>query len=237
MSKLSYFELLAQLYLKGESWAFPYICNFASHQNIELSNKQFITSQNSIIVENDKLNTTGFSNTIQFQGSRLLDLDDLVQSGKIYEDDSCQSLVQQVQTRNQKNNSKVSKSEQKQNKMKIKIEQVQRKEKNVPLGTQCQQLQFQSSSLRPRCVRIYQRNEELCMKRFYLVQLLFEELQQIYPQCTDWDVILLLDLSKRSFDTAFKLLKESSYFIQYYLQVQSISNLDRNGLENRWKKR
>ncbi|CAD8153385.1 unnamed protein product [Paramecium pentaurelia] len=74
-------------------------------------------------------------------------------------------------------------------------------------------------------------------KRFYQVQLLFEELQQIYPQCTDWDVILLLDLSNKSFDRAFKLLKESNYFVQYYLQVQSLKNVDRNGLENRWKKR
>ncbi|CAK77846.1 unnamed protein product (macronuclear) [Paramecium tetraurelia] len=229
MSKLNYYELLGQLYSKGDSQALPFTYDNTATQNRELSNQQYIASQNSIIVENDKLNTIGFSNTFQFQISRLLDLDDLLQSGRVYEDDSCQSIISQVQTRNQKNNNKVSKSEQKQNKLKKKVEQVQKSEKNVHLGTQCQQLQFPSSSLRPRYVKIYQRNDELCMKRFQLVQLLFDEMSQIYPQCTDWDVIQLLDLSNKSFDTAFKLLKESSYFVQYYLQgIQQFLNKQYN---------
>ncbi|CAD8158381.1 unnamed protein product [Paramecium octaurelia] len=230
MSKLNYYELLGQLYSKGDSQALPFSYDNTATQNRELSNQQYIASQNSIIVENDKLNTIGFSNAFQFQIPRLLDLDDLLQSGRVYEDDSRQSIISQVQTRNQRNNNKVSKSEQKQNKSKKKVEQVQKREKNIHLGTQCQQLQFPSSSLRPRYVKIYQRNDEL-------FQLLFDELSQIYPQCTDWDVIQLLDLSNKSFDTAFKLLKESSYFVQYYLQVQSLTNVDRNGLENRWKKK
>ncbi|CAD8074554.1 unnamed protein product [Paramecium sonneborni] len=236
MSKLSYFELL-ELYRKGQFWTLPYLYDFACLQNKELSNQQYIASQNSIIVDNDKQNTIGFSNTIQFQASRILDLDYLLQSGRVYDDDSCQSIIKQVQTRNQKSKSDVSKSEQKQNKMKKKVEQILKKEKSVHLGTQFQQFQFSSSSLRPRYVRVYKKNEDLCIKRFQLVQLLFEELQQVYPQCTDWDVILLLDLSINNFDKAFKLLKESSYFVQYYLQVQSINNVDKNGLENRWKKR
>ncbi|CAD8058212.1 unnamed protein product [Paramecium sonneborni] len=161
--------------------------------------------------------------------SRILDLDQLEQQGKIYDDNSCESPLLQERVQkcliSQKSKIQTRKSLQP-FKLKKKILKTQKQSKNyclkvqkqVLFGQQRQQYQFNQSSIKTQLIKVYTKNEEKLQK-------LKELLLMNFPNSNDEDAVRLLNATGKSYEKAMDLIKENELLVQYILETNKMNEV------------
>ncbi|CAD8156155.1 unnamed protein product [Paramecium octaurelia] len=154
------------------------------------------------------------------QITKMLDLDQLEASGKLFDCESSPPppLPKQITQKPKKHMSK------QQKKRKNKITQYTAKRqipciKQVQINKNRQQQVFQQSSVKVRLIRVYERNEDQFLK-------LYEKLKLNFPQANDEDVVIILNNCNKDYQKAESFIQQSGCSISYYLNSQKDQQID-----------
>ncbi|KAM3141129.1 hypothetical protein pb186bvf_006734 [Paramecium bursaria] len=152
--------------------------------------------------------------------SKTLDLDQLNYQGKIYDQESSESLPQQRRaTRQIKNEPRYESPKPKKRRPQQVVQRSVKKEpiqiiitKELKIGKAFQANIPQPSFVKTKLIRINKKGGEQFDQ-------LRKQLQQSYPECNDEDVARVINIAGKDYQKAFKLVQESDLLIQYYFET------------------